>query len=152
MADLALIGRCGLFCGACGIYRAYRDGGKLLDKVVKSFDCSPQLVRCEGCQDLTEDCWGNECKVVKCLRKNRLEFCHECDDLEKCKIFSDLSQEYKEIGVDLILNMDRIKRGEAVMWLEKEDKKWRCGSCGKPISYHMEECHQCGAILVGITD
>jgi len=152
MADLSLVGRCGLYCGACGIYRAYRDNGDYLDKVAGSFECTPELVRCEGCQDLTEDCWGNGCKLANCLRKKRLESCHECEGTEECEIFSDLYQGYKEIGVDLRQNLERIKSGDAEMWLEEQDKKWRCRTCGKPISYHMEECHQCGAILIGTTD
>lgn len=152
MADLSLVGRCGLFCGACGIYRAYKDNGPYLEKLAESFDCAPELVRCEGCQALTPDCWGNECKIVICLRKRELGFCYECGDLDGCQEFSQLSDGYKELGIDLKQNMDRIKTGDTVSWLEEEDMRWRCGSCGEPISCHMEVCNQCGVKLVETTD
>lgn len=152
MADPSLVGRCGLYCGACGIYRAYRDNGEYLERVAESFECTPDLVRCEGCQDLTEDCWGHECKVLKCLKKKGLGSCHECDGLDGCEMFLDLYDGYKEIGVDLKQNLERIKSGDTLNWLEDQEEKWRCNACGKPISCHMEECHRCGAILVGITD
>ncbi len=152
MADLSLLGRCGLYCGACGIYRAYRDDGKYLERVAESFECAPELVRCEGCQDLTEDCWGHDCRIRKCLSKKKMSYCHECDEIEGCDKFTDLYQGYLEIGVDLRENLRRIESGEIQTWLEEQDQKWRCGTCGKPVSCHMEECHRCGAILVGINE
>ena len=35
MVNTALAGRCGIYCGACGVYRAYRDGGEYLEHVVE---------------------------------------------------------------------------------------------------------------------
>lgn len=32
-ADEKLLSRCGIYCGACYIYRAQRDGGEFLDHV-----------------------------------------------------------------------------------------------------------------------
>ncbi|UCD92413.1 MAG: DUF3795 domain-containing protein [Methanobacteriota archaeon] len=147
MADLSLVGRCGLYCGACGIYRAYRDGGDYLKEVAESFDCSPQLVRCEGCQELTPECWGHNCKIVNCLRGKGFSFCHECSDLKSCPKHSKLHEGYEELGVDIKGNLERIKAGDAEGWVMEQESKWRCKSCGKPISCHMEECHQCGAKL-----
>ncbi len=152
MADLSLVGRCGLYCGACGIYRAYRDGGTYLEKVAESFECSPDLVRCEGCHDLTDDCWGNDCRIVKCLRNKRLGSCHECEGIDGCDKFKDLYQGYLEIGVDLRKNLNRIRSGDIEAWLQEQDKRWRCETCGKKVSCHMEECHQCGAILMGVNN
>ncbi len=152
MADLSLVGRCGLFCGTCGIYRAYKDNGAYLEKVARSFDCAPELVRCEGCQALTPDCWGNGCKIVICLRKKGLEFCYECGELDGCGKFSELSDGYMELGINLRGNMERIRTGDTERWLDEEDMRWRCGSCGEPISCHMEECNQCGAGLVKVKD
>jgi hypothetical protein len=119
-----------------------------LQKVADSFDCSPDLVKCEGCQTLTSDCWGNECKIVICLRKKKLEFCYECGELDGCGKFSELSDGYMQMGINLRANMERIRTGDTELWLQEEDLRWRCGSCGEPISCHMEECNQCGESLV----
>ncbi|NIU39053.1 DUF3795 domain-containing protein, partial [Candidatus Bathyarchaeota archaeon] len=78
LVDRNLIGRCGLYCGACGIYRAYRDGGAYRERLASAFKCPPQKVRCQGCQALTPECWGNDCKIVKCLNVKGLQFCYEC--------------------------------------------------------------------------
>ncbi|TET90115.1 MAG: DUF3795 domain-containing protein [Methanomassiliicoccales archaeon] len=134
MTDLSLVGRCGLYCGACGIYRAYRDGGEYLKKVTESFDCSPQLVRCEGCQELTSECWGNNCKIVNCLRGKGLSFCYECKDLDRCEEYSSLYEGYRELGVDLKGNLKRI---ESVIQRAGSKKRTRSGDAGRAESL----CH-----------
>ncbi|MDH5440187.1 MAG: hypothetical protein OEZ48_08175 [Candidatus Bathyarchaeota archaeon] len=40
-----------------------------------------------------------------------------------------------------------IKAGKVKEWLEEEDKKWRCGGCGKPTAMYLKDCHWCGAKL-----
>lgn len=147
MVDLSLVGRCGLYCGACGIYRAYKDDGRYLQEVAESFDCSPELVRCEGCQNLTMNCWGHDCRIVSCLKERGFLFCYECGEIDECGQYSSLQEGYKEIGVDLRQNLQRIESGDAKGWVEEENKRWRCGACQMPISYHMEECHHCGSKL-----
>jgi hypothetical protein len=48
-----LVGRCGLYCGFCLIYRAGKDSEKLRRAVARRSKCKPEDVRCEGCQK----CW-----------------------------------------------------------------------------------------------
>jgi hypothetical protein len=50
MPNNSLAGRCGLYCGVCEVYRAYRDLKKLQKELVKKHNCSPEEVRGEGCQ------------------------------------------------------------------------------------------------------
>lgn len=148
MADLSLVGRCGLYCGACGIYRAYRDGGDYLKKVAESFDCARDLVRCEGCQNLDSECWGHGCRIRNCMKDKGYSFCYECQGLDSCDNYSELYEGYKELGVDIRRNLQSIKSEGPEKWIEKQDRKWQCKSCGEPISCHMEKCHHCGASLV----
>ncbi|HIE18590.1 TPA: DUF3795 domain-containing protein [Candidatus Bathyarchaeota archaeon] len=72
MADRNLIGRCGLYCGACVIYRAYKDDGDYLRRIDEHFRCPPEKVRCGGCMALTPDCWGYDYEIVQCLRNKGL--------------------------------------------------------------------------------
>lgn len=43
-----LVGRCGHYCGACTIYRAYKDGGELYKKLREKYPDGD--IFCEGCQ------------------------------------------------------------------------------------------------------
>ncbi|MCK4247085.1 MAG: DUF3795 domain-containing protein, partial [Methanomicrobia archaeon] len=50
MINENLVGRCGLYCGACIIYRAYKDSEELRRIIAKDNNCKPEEIRCEGCQ------------------------------------------------------------------------------------------------------
>jgi hypothetical protein len=36
LVNAKLVGRCGLYCGACAIYRAYKDNGEYLAKLANT--------------------------------------------------------------------------------------------------------------------
>jgi hypothetical protein len=140
-----------LYCGACGIYRAYIDNGDFLKKLAERFKCPQEKVRCEGCMALTSECWGNDCKIVQCLENKGLEFCYQCGEYEKdsCEKFVKLAQRYAKIGVNVKANLERIKRGETEEWLRESEDKYRCPFCGKPLPVYGTEgkCYHCGADL-----
>ena len=153
MVNRNLVGRCGLYCGACTIYRAYKDGGEYLKGRAERFKCPPEKVRCEGCMALTPECWGNDCKIVQCLRGKGLDFCYECSQYEsnRCEKFGKLAADYLEDGVDLRANLERIRKGEVDKWLHESEAKFRCPECGKPLSVgaRKSKCYHCGADLNG---
>ena len=152
LVDRNLVGRCGLYCGACVIHRAYKDGGEYLQRVASFFKCPPEKVRCEGCQALTRECWGTGCERVQCLDAKGWSFCFECPEYEKhsCEKFEEFSEGYlKEDGVDLRANLARIKAGDVEAWLEEAEKKFRCPACAKPLSNSAvrKKCYHCGEAL-----
>lgn len=106
-----------------------------MEKLAKKLNCSPEKVRCEGCLALTSDCWGNECKILQCLKNKGVEFCYQCNEYEKnsCEKFGKLARGYLDIGVDLRANLERIKKGETEEWLHESAEKHKCPSCGKPL-------------------
>jgi hypothetical protein len=146
-----LVGRCGLYCGACSIYRAHHDGGEYLQKVAKHFQCPPEKVRCFGCMALKPGCWGNDCKIVQCLRSRELKFCHQCNRYKdnSCKTFGQHADGYAEDGVDLRSNLERIKSGKTEAWLVENANRYRCPECHRPLSYTAitRTCYHCGKDL-----
>jgi hypothetical protein len=152
LGEQNLVGRCGLYCGACGIYRAYKDGGEYRHRLANFFKCPPEKVRCEGCQALTATCWGNECEMVKCLNAKGLQFCYECSDFEghTCERFEKFSKDYlRDDLVDLRANLARIKAGDVDEWLKESEDRFRCFHCGKPLptSSFRKKCYHCGEEL-----
>lgn len=149
-----LVGRCGLYCGSCIIYRAYKDSGEFRRRIAERENCKPEEIRCEGCQtvltngwNIEREEWGRNCKIVKCLESRGLDFCYECNIYPQCGKFREISESCLKHGEDLTENLNRIKAGKVEEWLEEEDKKWRCRKCGKPITMHLTECHWCGTEL-----
>ncbi len=152
MVNTGLVGRCGLYCGACEIYRAHKDGGKYRQRVAAFLKCPPEKVRCEGCQVLTPECWGNDCKILQCLNAKGFKFCYECLNYNEhdCENFERFSEAYlKEDGVDLRANLSRIEAGEVEDWQKKSKEKFRCPYCGKPLSFgaFRKKCYHCGRDL-----
>jgi superfamily II DNA helicase RecQ len=153
MVNENLVGRCGLYCGACIIYRAYKDSEHLRQIIAEDNNCRLEEIRCEGCQTVltngwkVEEKWGKNCKIVMCLENKGLNFCYECDTYPECAKFHEIADEELKRGENLMENLNKIKIGKVKEWLEEEDKKWRCQKCGKPIAMHLTECHWCGAKL-----
>ena len=154
MVNKNLVGRCGLYCGACIIYRAYKDSEQLRQIIAERDGYKPEEIRCEGCQtvltngwDVESEEWGKNCKIVKCLKAKGLNFCYECNTYPNCDRFHEIADSCIKHGENLIENLDKIKAGKVEEWLQEEDKKWRCQKCGKPISMHLAECHWCGTKL-----
>lgn len=151
MVNMNLVGRCGIYCGSCITYRAFKDSEKLRESIARDNECSPEDVKCGGCQTLSLDGWnmdqewGRHCKIVKCLEDKGWDFCYECDIYPECEKFQKLAKTYLEHGEDLMNNLDRIKAGEEEEWLKEEEANWRCSKCSSPTSIHLEECHICGA-------
>jgi hypothetical protein len=119
-----------------------------LEKLAKKLNCSPEKVRCEGCLALTSDCWGNECKILQCLKNKGVEFCYQCNEYEKnsCEKFGKLARGYLDIGVNLKANLERIRKGETEEWLHESEEKHKCPSCGKPLPVYgiNGKCYHCG--------
>jgi hypothetical protein len=151
MVNKNLIGRCGLYCGVCEIYRAYKDSQELRGKIAKKHNCLPEEVRCEGCQALSvygwsyEKEWGSNCKILKCLNAKGFSFCYECPQYDTCQLHAGLAKACLP-RIDLRANLQLIREGKAEEWLLEQDQRWRCPKCGNPVivSYEFKECHWCG--------
>jgi hypothetical protein len=141
-----LVGRCGLYCGACVIYRAERDEQKWRKQLAERWDCPEEKIRCNGCGALTPNCWGRECKFIKCLKEKGYKFCCECPNYESktCEIFEKFSKRYlEENGVDLRKNLAMITAGKVDEWLTTSEKLFTCTFCGKHTAIGATKCHHC---------
>jgi hypothetical protein len=147
-----LAGGCGLYCGICEIYRAYKDSKELREELAKRHNCQPEEVRCEGCKAIDvygwkyDNEWGVNCNILKCLNTKKLNFCYECDEYDTCKRFDQFAKICLGIGIDLRENLKKIQEGGVEEWLLEQEKRCRCPKCGNPliVSYEFKDCHWCG--------
>ncbi len=138
----ALIGRCGLYCGACGIYRVYVDNKtQARKKMAEFFKCKAEQIRCQGCQNLTNIDWCFGCKILECLERNRLHYCYECNEIKNCAIYQELNKRYEGMPFK---NLERLKQIGEDQWFGEQIEKWRCPNCTAVIQYEQKKCGQCG--------
>jgi len=151
MVNQKLVGRCGMYCGACVIHRAYRDSPSLRVWLAEKHGCPPGDVVCDGCQAVhargwaKDPQWGKNCRILECLADHNIRFCHDCPERRSCKRWHDLAEYFEFLDMDLAANLQRIRAGETREWLEEQDRKWRCVHCGArmPASQEITLCLKC---------
>ncbi|RLE73066.1 MAG: DUF3795 domain-containing protein [Thermoprotei archaeon] len=140
--DKALAGVCGLYCGCCPIYRAYKDGYENFLKIIAA-TVGVDKVACEGCR--SEKCWRENCFFKECAYGRGLDFCFECPEYP-CGRLLEFSEMVSHRQV-IFENAERIQEVGWEKWLKEEDVRWRCPYCGSRISYYNVKCPSCGGKL-----
>lgn len=131
------VGPCGLFCGSCPIYLAgfYPE---LRVKLARELHCSEEDIKCNGCRELSDSCWGMHCKIKLCAENRGHEYCSECEQ-RPCEKLSKLSMGYHDLPQQQLDELMKLGRDEFMALLEK---RWTC-SCGLPISAYTQKCIKC---------
>ena len=150
MMDQSLLSRCGIYCGACYVYRAERDCGSFLREVAEWQKVDLDKVKCNGCFAPDEEKWPNcrKCTPWKCLEEKGLQFCYQCDQFwdYSCERYNSLEEFCTKRGENTRQNMIKIM-ADTERYLVEQDERWRCPSCGQPFSWYEETCHHCGKNL-----
>jgi hypothetical protein len=82
-----------------------------------------------------------KCKRVKA--KEHVDYCFECKDFP-CGVLTKLDQTYKKkYDMSLIENLNNIKAMGMDKYLETEQQKWKCPTCGGIICVHTKTCYSC---------
>jgi hypothetical protein len=132
------------------VYRAERNCGDFIREVAEWQKVELDEVKCNGCFAPEEEKWPKcrDCRTEQCLIEKELEFCHECDDFwdYSCEYFNGLEAFCARRGENIRQNLIKIM-ADAQRWLEEQDNKWRCSSCGEPYSWYEETYHHYGKNL-----
>lgn len=150
MGDAKLLSRCGIYCGACYVYRAERDGGEFLRRVTEWQKVRPDEVHCLGCGGPEGEMWVNcrLCPVRGCLGEKGFGTCAECGEFAdgSCERYEGLAAFCSRRGEDVRASVAWLSR-DPEGWLAGMGERWRCASCGRMFSWYDEVCHNCGADL-----
>ena len=133
-----LIAPCGMNCGICSGYLAFKNDIK--SKGVR-------MAYCIGCRPR-----GKMCAFLKkrCPRllEGQVQYCYECDDFA-CANLLKLDKRYRALyRMSMVENLEYIKEHGIEEFLKKEEEKWKCPQCGAVICCHNGICFQCGLDLL----
>ncbi|WP_176461673.1 DUF3795 domain-containing protein [Anaeromicrobium sediminis] len=150
---------CGLYCGACGIHRAYKTGkkssfSKFWDvDTIKLFQDSQRLpytesdleLKCKGCKSDTVFVNCRSCEIKNCAIEREIEHCSSCDDYP-CNIHKKQREGERILPhlKDRSRNLESIKVNGVETWLEGEKNRWSCSACGTEFSWYERVCSSCG--------
>jgi hypothetical protein len=142
---MALVGRCGLYCGACPSYLGSRGDEDARIFVKEKWEIPEEKISCNGCNALTPESVGANCKMVPCLDAKGYGYCSECAEYAdgSCEKFEVVESFLKKLGESARDNLRRINSGETDAGLAEQEKRWRCPSCGSPVFWQATICSRC---------
>jgi hypothetical protein len=148
-----LIAACGLYCGACEMYRAYRNNDESkLNYLAQGFSARGMKItaddlKCDGCLAggrLTPWCKTCEMKLCAKHKPGELWCSSKCPDFP-CKALSDFANMGVTHHIEIIDNLRRLEKVGIKKHAEQEEKRWLCPQCQTPLAWYDQTCHKCGA-------
>ena len=125
-----LIAPCGMNCGICVAFFGYTmKGGK------RKHACKGCRVRSSLCAFIKRQC--------EKLVTNQIDYCFECTDFP-CENLTKLDKRYRtKYGMSMIENLTYIQTKGIQQFLNHEEERWECPTCGGIICIHNKTCYSC---------
>lgn len=103
--------------------------------------------RCNGCWGTDENKSKHciQCIIKNCefLAKTKSKFCYECEKYP-CLRLKQLDKRYRtKYKMSMIENLQYIRDNGLINFIEKEQIRWKCNSCGGTICVHRGFCLDC---------
>ena len=143
-----LVAVCGLYCGACTLYRTRRDNNpQRLKEVLQTLSQRGQVAtdfECDGCLGggrLTPYC--RECEMRLCAaEKPGVTRCSDCPEFP-CSLVNDFNSDGVRHHAEVIDSLHQIQQVGAAAWLKEQQERWSCPQCGIPIDWYARVCFKC---------
>lgn len=137
---------CGLYCGACDLWRQTHDQDDVLKSDIETVSGGST---CDGCRSslLSRHCL--KCEMRACALAKGFGTCADCPEMpcEKVSAFDADSYTHHDGCIEQLRAMRAI--GVAA-WTEARLREWRCPTCGEPFSWYAKTCGKCGGPVPGL--
>jgi hypothetical protein len=147
-----LVAACGLYCGACEMYRAdHDDNEKKMQELAKSFSArggqvTVEDLKCDGCLGqgkLTP--WCRQCDIRSCSKHQAGQtLCSDCADFP-CARVTAFNNDGMQHHTEVLDNLRQLKKMGLTDWVKHEESRWTCPQCQTSLSWYDKACPQCGA-------
>jgi hypothetical protein len=143
-----LAGVCGLYCGTCPYYLAYRENDiNVLKELSKSKGVPIENVRCDGC--LFKHRFYSDCthRFLRCASEKKVIWCFQCNDFP-CQRLKDFLDIHIVNGIShhahVIEALQYMKKHGIEDWVKNQEKLAPCPKCGKRLYWFVRNCSECG--------
>lgn len=152
---------CGLYCGACDILAAHRQGletgcpprwSDLPSELMNLPVGKKAEIKCHGCKSDIVFAGCSKCFIRKCAQKKTgIETCLDCKSFP-CWRFKAIGLSRRALRLETKLphlkalkpNQETIRNNGLKSWMEEQERKWRCPHCGKRLTWYRNSCPDCG--------
>jgi hypothetical protein len=148
-----LMGPCGLYCGACAVYIATRDGNEKLKAIMgKLYGTKPEETECCGCMqtDPPEKLYRycQQCEMRECVKSKGYYSCHQCSEWP-CVLVRNFGYATGVRVMKRAIPCWRAKVAEhgqelgSIEWARSECERYHCRACGEPLFRGAQQCRAC---------
>ena len=148
-----LMAPCGLYCGACGVYIATRDGNEKFKAIMANlYGTKPEETECLGCMQPDPPkkryAWCDVCTIRDCVKSKGYYSCHQCREWP-CNLIQNFPL---ATGLQVMKRAIPIWRAKvaacgdqegSVEWTRAECERYHCPSCGGPLFRGAQRCRVC---------
>jgi len=148
-----LMAPCGLYCGACGVYLATRDGNEKFRAIMANlYGTKPEETHCLGCMQsdppkkMYKYCGA--CPIRDCIKSKGFYSCHQCSDWP-CSTVENFGFATGRRVMEKTIPLWREKVAAygdeegSVAWARAELERYHCPSCGQPLFRGAQQCRAC---------
>jgi len=150
MEGMHLGGVCGIYCGACTIYRARHDYDRndvdeVLAPIAERLGMPVAEVTCEGClSDGPHNPYVAKCEIRNCAAaRPGVTRCVDCAEFP-CERLEKFTSDGIGHHASVIDNIKRQRKLGVYEWLQEEFERVRCQFCGVSLDWYATSCHRCG--------
>lgn len=144
-----LVGICGLYCGTCPNYLAYRENDiEQLERISQARGIAIEEIRCDGCLSdnvfpLCVDCRHG---FRQCAADKMVTRCFQCHDFPCGRL-----RDFRDVHIvndishhaHVIEDLEYMKEHGVERWVEEQEKAGRCPQCGTRLYWFVRECPNC---------
>jgi hypothetical protein len=157
-----LMAPCGLYCGACGVYIATRDGNeKFRAAMANLYGTRPEETACLGCMqpDPAKKIYAycTTCKIRDCVKSKGYYSCHQCQEWP-CSQIENFGFATGRKVMKRAIPIWRAKVAEfgdekgSAEWARSECERYHCPSCGNPLFRGAQRCRECKSVIADQLD
>jgi hypothetical protein len=157
-----LMAPCGLYCGACGIYIATRDGNDRFKAILgELYGTKPEDTECYGCMQTDPPkrmyAYCKICKIRDCIRSRGYFSCHQCkewpcDRIDNFIVATGVRVMKRAIPFWRAKVAELGEEEGSVEWARSECNRYHCPACGNPLFRGAQQCRSCKKQLADALD
>ena len=148
MENNGLAAFCGLYCGACSLYRAWEDNDEAAqNKLMERYQTDkPEDAQCRGCKSDKVNRICQRCTFRDCATGKGIEHCGQCESFP-CSELQTFEADDAAHHTGIIDKLHVLKEQGSDKWIVAQEERWSCPTCGKKTTWYATECPKCGTAL-----
>ena len=144
-----LVGICGLYCGTCPYYLAFRNTDTdTINRLSQSQEMPAEEVRCDGCLSGRTSKHCTECRhgFRECADNHGVTWCFQCE-MFPCRRLKDFEDVHVVNGIShhetIIKDLEHMKKHGVDDWIGIQEERSKCSGCGTVQYWYDRECPTC---------